>query len=36
MSYVTIIDPEGYVRMVLSPEATGKDMAADLKYLMRR
>jgi protein SCO1/2 len=36
MSYVTIVDPEGYVRMVLSPEATGQDMAADLKVLMRR
>jgi protein SCO1 len=36
MSYVTIVDADGYVRMVLSPEATGKDMAADLRYLMRR
>jgi cytochrome oxidase Cu insertion factor (SCO1/SenC/PrrC family) len=33
---VTVIDPEGYVRLVFPNGVTGKEMAADLAYLMRR
>jgi protein SCO1/2 len=33
---VTIIDPEGYVRMIFTYGVNGTDMASDLAYLMRR
>jgi protein SCO1/2 len=35
-SVVTVIDPDGYVRMIFAYGTTGKDMAADMAYLMRR
>ncbi len=35
-SVVTVIDPEGYVRLIFPYGTTGKDMAADISYLMRR
>ncbi|HXF61008.1 MAG TPA: SCO family protein [Caldilineaceae bacterium] len=35
-SAVTVIDPDGQVRMVFPYGVTGADMAADLTYLMRR
>lgn len=35
-SAVTVIDPEGYVRMIFTYGITGADMAADIAYLMRR
>ena len=35
-SAVTIIDPEGHVRLIFTYGATGAEMAADLAYLMRR
>jgi protein SCO1/2 len=33
---VTVIDPEGYVRLVFPNGVSGEEMAADLAYLMRR
>jgi protein SCO1/2 len=33
---ITVIDPDGYVRLVFPNGVTGKEMAADLAYLMRR
>ncbi len=35
-SAITVIDPEGYVRMIFPYGTTGEEMAADLRYLMRR
>lgn len=35
-SVVTVVDPDGYVRMIFPYGTTGKDMAADMTYLMRR
>jgi protein SCO1/2 len=35
-SAVTVIDPEGYVRIIFTHGVKGADMAADLAYLMRR
>lgn len=35
-SAVTLIDPEGRVRMIFTYGAKGADMASDLAYLMRR
>lgn len=35
-SSITVIDPEGYVRMIFPYGATGEEMAADMSYLMRR
>lgn len=35
-SAVTVIDPEGYVRMIFPYGTTGEEMAADMSYLMRR
>ena len=32
-STVTVIDPEGYVRLLFPPATTSDDMAADLGYL---
>lgn len=33
---VTVIDPEGYVRMIFTNDVTGAEMASDVAYLMRR
>lgn len=33
---VTVIDPEGHVRIIFSYGVKGADMASDLSYLMRR
>jgi protein SCO1/2 len=33
---VTVIDPEGYVRMIFTNGVKGADMASDIAYLMRR
>jgi len=33
---VTIIDPQGYVREIFTYGVSGKDMASDLAYMMRR
>jgi protein SCO1/2 len=33
---VTLIDPEGHVRMIFTYGVTGADMASDIAYLMRR
>lgn len=33
---VTVVDPDGYVRMLFPYGLSGEDMAADLQYLMRR
>jgi protein SCO1 len=35
-SAVTIIDPEGHVRMIFTYGVQGADMASDLAYIMRR
>jgi protein SCO1/2 len=35
-SAVTVIDPEGYVRLIFTTGVTGEEMAADITYLMRR
>ncbi len=35
-SAITVIDPEGYVRMIFPYGTSGEDMAADMNYLMRR
>lgn len=35
-SAVTVIDPEGYVRMIFTYGVSGEDMASDISYLMRR
>jgi protein SCO1/2 len=35
-STVTLIDADGYVRMVFPYGTPGEDMAADLRYMMRR
>lgn len=35
-SAVTVIDPEGYVRMIFTYGVPGADMASDIAYLMRR
>lgn len=35
-SAVTLIDPDGYVRMIFPNATAPVDMAADLRYLMRR
>lgn len=33
---ITVIDPEGYVRMIFTYGVAGADMASDIAYLMRR
>ncbi len=35
-SAVTVIDPEGHVRIIFSYGVPGADMASDVAYLMRR
>ena len=35
-SAVTVIDPEGYVRIIFPYGVSGADMASDLRYFMRR
>jgi protein SCO1/2 len=35
-SAITVIDPEGYVRMIFPYGTSGEDMAKDITYLMRR
>ena len=35
-STVALIDPKGYVRMIFPYGTPGADIAADLKYFMRR
>jgi protein SCO1/2 len=35
-SAVTVIDPEGYVRIIFPYGVSGADMATDLRYFMRR
>ena len=35
-STISLIDPQGYVRMVIPYGVPGEDIAADLKYFMRR
>jgi len=35
-STVTLIDPDGYVRMVFPYGTAGEDIAADVEYMMRR
>ena len=35
-SAVTVIDPNGYVRMIFTNDVKGADMASDIAYLMRR
>lgn len=35
-SAVTVIDPEGYVRIIFPYGVSGTDMASDLRYFMRR
>jgi protein SCO1/2 len=35
-SAVTVIDPEGYVRMIFTYGVKGEEMASDIAYLMRR
>lgn len=35
-SAVTVIDPEGHVRMIFTYGVKGADMASDIAYLMRR
>jgi protein SCO1/2 len=35
-STVTLIDPDGYIRMVFPYGTAGEDMAADVQYWMRR
>lgn len=33
---VTLLDPNGYVRLLFPPGTTGEEMASDLSYLMQR
>jgi protein SCO1/2 len=35
-SAVTVIDPEGHVRMIFTSGVKGEEMASDIAYLMRR
>jgi protein SCO1/2 len=35
-SAVTVIDPEGHVRMIFTYGVKGEEMASDIRYLMRR
>jgi protein SCO1/2 len=35
-SVVTVVDPEGYVRLVFPYDTSADDMAADMAYLLRR
>jgi protein SCO1 len=34
-STVTVIDPDGYVRLLFPPQTASADMASDLQYLMK-
>ena len=35
-STITVVDPEGYVRLIFRYGTSGEEMASDLKYLIRR
>jgi protein SCO1 len=35
-SAVTVIDPDGYVRIIFTYGVTGEEMATDIRYFMRR
>lgn len=35
-STITLVDPNGYVRMVFPYDTSGEEIAADLRYLMQR